>query len=145
MKCSDLKQLKLDEPGKIGYTFKTLGSGFWALKQTDFRKAITKIVLQVDILTSFAKYFLFLSYFFWNIYFDIWYPLIHIKEKKSSSFRLTIFLVCISLPCIIWALSILQYIQLAILRIIFTYAYFFSRNTYAVPLKYYWCKKEMPI
>nr|XP_034316439.1 ADP-ribosyl-[dinitrogen reductase] glycohydrolase-like [Crassostrea gigas] len=46
MKCSDLKQLKLDESGKIGYTFKTLGSGFWALKQNDFRKAITKIVLQ---------------------------------------------------------------------------------------------------
>lgn len=50
MKCSDLKQLKLDESGKIGYTFKTLGSGFWALKQNDFRKAITKIVLQVHML-----------------------------------------------------------------------------------------------
>lgn len=79
MKCSDLKQLKLDESGKIGYTFKTLGAGFWALKQNDFRKAITKIVLQVDILTdSLPKYSLFLSHFFWNIYFDVWYPLIHI-------------------------------------------------------------------
>ncbi|XP_061193948.1 ADP-ribosyl-[dinitrogen reductase] glycohydrolase-like isoform X1 [Saccostrea echinata] len=45
MKCSDIKQLKLSGP-EIGYTFKTLGSGFWALKQNDFRKAITKIVMQ---------------------------------------------------------------------------------------------------
>lgn len=52
MKCSDVKQLKLDKSGKIGYTFKTLGPGFWALMQNDFRKAITKIALQVDLLTD---------------------------------------------------------------------------------------------
>ncbi|XP_056005531.1 ADP-ribosyl-[dinitrogen reductase] glycohydrolase-like isoform X2 [Ostrea edulis] len=46
MKCSDIKWLKLAEAGKIGYTFKSLGSGFWALKQNDFRKAITKIVME---------------------------------------------------------------------------------------------------
>ncbi|XP_078321020.1 adenylosuccinate lyase-like [Crassostrea virginica] len=45
MKCTNLKQIKLDESGKIGYTFKTLGAGFWALKQDDFRRAITKVVL----------------------------------------------------------------------------------------------------
>lgn len=59
MKCSDLKQLKLDESGKIGYTFKTLGSGFWALKQNDFRKAITKIVLQVDMLIFDILWFIY--------------------------------------------------------------------------------------
>lgn len=46
LKCKNIKELKLAEPGKIGYTFKTLGSGFWGLKQKDFRKAITKIVMQ---------------------------------------------------------------------------------------------------
>ncbi|XP_062607355.1 ADP-ribosylarginine hydrolase Tri1-like [Saccostrea cucullata] len=46
MKCTDIKKLELDEAGKIGYTFKSMGSAFWALKQKDFRKAITKIVMQ---------------------------------------------------------------------------------------------------
>lgn len=46
LKCKDIKQLKLCEPGKIGYTFKSMGCGFWGLKQNDFRKAITKIVMQ---------------------------------------------------------------------------------------------------
>ncbi|XP_022343575.2 ADP-ribosylarginine hydrolase Tri1-like [Crassostrea virginica] len=46
MRCTNIKQLKLAEPGAIGYTFKSLGAGFWALKQKDFRKAITKIVMQ---------------------------------------------------------------------------------------------------
>lgn len=82
MKCSDLKQLKLDESGKIGYTFKTLGSGFWALKQNDFRKAITKIVLQVDMLIVCQIILVFdISYFHNIVYFDIWYPLIYISEK----------------------------------------------------------------
>ena len=48
MTCTDIKQLKLAEPGAIGYTFKSLGAGFWAFKQKDFRKAITKIVMQVE-------------------------------------------------------------------------------------------------
>lgn len=74
MKCSDLKQLKLDESGKIGYTFKTLGSGFWALKQNDFRKAITKIVLQVYILTDNLPntlYFYHTSFEIFILMFDI--------------------------------------------------------------------------
>lgn len=45
-----LDELKLDEPGKIGYTFKTLGAGFWALRQNNFRRALTEIVMEVSIL-----------------------------------------------------------------------------------------------
>ncbi|XP_011438372.2 ADP-ribosyl-[dinitrogen reductase] glycohydrolase [Magallana gigas] len=45
LECKDIKQLKLCESG-IGYTFKSLACGFWALKQNEFRKAITKIVMQ---------------------------------------------------------------------------------------------------
>uniref|UniRef100_K1R3A1 Uncharacterized protein n=1 Tax=Magallana gigas TaxID=29159 RepID=K1R3A1_MAGGI len=45
LECKYIKQLKLCESG-IGYTFKSLACGFWALKQNDFRKAITKIVMQ---------------------------------------------------------------------------------------------------
>ena len=47
LKCTDIKKLKLDEQERIGYTFKSLGAAFWAFKQKDFRKAITKIVMQV--------------------------------------------------------------------------------------------------
>lgn len=125
MKCSDLKQLKLDESGKIGYTFKTLGSGFWALKQNDFRKAITKIVLQVYLLTDSLPntlYFDHTSFEIFILMFDIlWFIYMYTRKNqnsRTSSFRPTIFLVCISFACIIWALSILQYIQLAILRIL---------------------------
>ena len=46
--CTSLKELDLDEPGKINYTYKALGAGFWALRQKDFRQAIQDIVLQVE-------------------------------------------------------------------------------------------------
>ncbi|OWF39517.1 uncharacterized protein LOC110464941 isoform X2 [Mizuhopecten yessoensis] len=46
LKCTKLKDLKLDEEGKIGYTYKTMGAGFWALKQENFRKTITKIIME---------------------------------------------------------------------------------------------------
>ena len=46
MSCKKLKNLQLDEPNKIGYTYKSMGSGFWALKQDDFRKAIQKITME---------------------------------------------------------------------------------------------------
>lgn len=45
LKCSDIEVLRLDEDRAIGYTFKCLGAGFWALKQTDFRTALTQIVM----------------------------------------------------------------------------------------------------
>nr|XP_002733515.1 PREDICTED: uncharacterized protein LOC100373659 [Saccoglossus kowalevskii] len=44
MNTCDIRSLRLDEPGKIGYTYKCLGAGFWALRQTDFRRALTIIV-----------------------------------------------------------------------------------------------------
>ena len=42
-----LRDLRLDESTSIGYTFKCMGSGFWALKKVDFRTALQKIVLEV--------------------------------------------------------------------------------------------------
>lgn len=47
MFAEKLKKLDLDEKHKIGYTYKTLGAGFWALKQADFRQAITDITMEV--------------------------------------------------------------------------------------------------
>lgn len=47
LSCKNIKKLKLDEERKIGYTYKSMGSGFWALKEDDFRKTITKIIMQV--------------------------------------------------------------------------------------------------
>ncbi|XP_077977964.1 ADP-ribosylarginine hydrolase Tri1-like [Glandiceps talaboti] len=43
MNCRNLRDLKLDEPGEIGYTYKCLGAGFWALRQKDYRGALTAI------------------------------------------------------------------------------------------------------
>ena len=42
-----LSELKLDDYKCIGYTYKTLGAGFWALKQDDFRQALQDIVMAV--------------------------------------------------------------------------------------------------
>ncbi|XP_041350470.1 ADP-ribosylarginine hydrolase Tri1-like [Gigantopelta aegis] len=43
---TSLKDLNLDEPGKMNDTYKTLGAGFWALKQKDFRSAIQEIIME---------------------------------------------------------------------------------------------------
>ena len=43
-----ISSLELCEYGKIGYTLKTLGAGFWALRQDDFEKALTTIVMEVS-------------------------------------------------------------------------------------------------
>ena len=48
LSCTELRDLRLDERGKIGYTFKCLGAGFWALKQSNFRTALTEIVMSVS-------------------------------------------------------------------------------------------------
>ncbi|GFO06438.1 adpribosylglycohydrolase superfamily protein [Plakobranchus ocellatus] len=45
MNCRKLKLLQLAEPGKIGYTYKCMGAGFWAFKQKDFKKALIKIIM----------------------------------------------------------------------------------------------------
>ena len=47
MNIKRLRDLKLDDKGSIGYTFKCMGAGFWALKKDDFRNALQKIVLAV--------------------------------------------------------------------------------------------------
>ncbi|KAL5015329.1 hypothetical protein ScPMuIL_009599 [Solemya velum] len=46
MKCHTLKWLKLDEESKIGYTYKCMGAGFWALKQNNFRETIQNILME---------------------------------------------------------------------------------------------------
>lgn len=46
LKCKSLKELHLDEAGKIGYTYKSMGSGFWALKQDNFRTAIQNVTME---------------------------------------------------------------------------------------------------
>ncbi len=45
-----LDNLQLDEKDKIGYVYKCMGSGFWALKQNDFRTALQKLVMEVRFL-----------------------------------------------------------------------------------------------
>lgn len=44
LKCTNLEELDLSEPHSIGYTYKCLGAGFWALKQENFRDTIEAIV-----------------------------------------------------------------------------------------------------
>lgn len=41
---TQLSELKLDEAHRQGYTYKCMGVGFWALRQTDFRTAIETII-----------------------------------------------------------------------------------------------------
>ena len=47
MSATSVSALKLAEPHAIGYTLKALGAGFWALRQNNFREAITEITMQV--------------------------------------------------------------------------------------------------
>ena len=47
MFAKSLDELKLDENGKIGYTYKCMGAGFWALRQDNFRAALEAIAYEV--------------------------------------------------------------------------------------------------
>jgi len=47
MFAKSLDDLKLDEDGKIGYTYKCLGAGFWSLRQKDFRTALETLTFEV--------------------------------------------------------------------------------------------------
>lgn len=47
MYADSLADLKLDESGKIGYTYKCMGSGFWSLRQNDFRASLEAIAYEV--------------------------------------------------------------------------------------------------
>lgn len=55
LKCTNLEELDLSEPHSIGYTYKCLGAGFWALKQENFRDTIEAIVRSVSY--CFVKHF----------------------------------------------------------------------------------------
>ncbi|NER06422.1 MAG: ADP-ribosylglycohydrolase family protein [Okeania sp. SIO3C4] len=43
-RLSGLSAFQLDAKDSIGYTYKAMGAGFWALTQNDFKKAILEIV-----------------------------------------------------------------------------------------------------
>ena len=47
MFCTSLDDLQLGESDKIGYTYKCMGAGFWALRQNDFRTALEAIAYEV--------------------------------------------------------------------------------------------------
>jgi hypothetical protein len=47
MNVTSLEQLELDFKPDMGYTFKTMAAGFWALRQRDFRQAIQAITMEV--------------------------------------------------------------------------------------------------
>lgn len=47
MFCKSLDDLHLDEGDKIGYTYKCMGAGFWALRQNNFRAALEAIAYEV--------------------------------------------------------------------------------------------------
>ena len=47
MFANDISALNLTEFKKIGYTLKCLGAGFWALRQDNFKQALTTIVMEV--------------------------------------------------------------------------------------------------
>lgn len=44
--ATKLKELDLSEHGKIGYTLKCMGCGFWALRQNDFRSALQELIME---------------------------------------------------------------------------------------------------
>ncbi|XP_012942561.1 uncharacterized protein LOC101848559 [Aplysia californica] len=46
MSCKKIKELELSGAGGIGYTYKCMGAGFWALKQDNFKKAMIQVVMQ---------------------------------------------------------------------------------------------------
>ncbi|CAH1264864.1 Hypp3077 [Branchiostoma lanceolatum] len=46
MQVRDLRTLHLDETDTVGYTYKALGAGFWALRQRSFRDTIIQIAME---------------------------------------------------------------------------------------------------
>lgn len=57
--CAEcLEELKLDEDGKIGYTYKCMGAGFWALRQNDFRASLEAITFEVISVFFFFSVFI---------------------------------------------------------------------------------------
>ncbi|KAI8511219.1 hypothetical protein Bbelb_103190 [Branchiostoma belcheri] len=46
LQVRDLRTLKLDETETVGYTYKALGAGFWALRQRNFRDTIIQIAME---------------------------------------------------------------------------------------------------
>lgn len=75
MNCQKIKKLHLEEAGKIGFTYKCLGAGFWALKQSNFQKAMIKLIMEVIWFFSLTICIKFLN--FKIIHNKIWCIFIH--------------------------------------------------------------------
>ena len=50
MFAESLSDLQLAESRSIGYTYKCMGSGFWSLRQNDFRASLEAIAYEVTML-----------------------------------------------------------------------------------------------
>lgn len=46
LNCTHIREMALDDGQKIGYTYKALGSGFWALRQTSFEGMMTALAFE---------------------------------------------------------------------------------------------------
>ena len=53
MSIANIGDLNLADRESMGYTFKTMGAGFWALRQTDFRYVIESLTLEVGMSWSY--------------------------------------------------------------------------------------------
>lgn len=50
MFAESLSDLQLAESRAIGYTYKCMGSGFWSLRQNDFRASLEAIAYEVTMI-----------------------------------------------------------------------------------------------
>ena len=50
MFAESLSDLQLGESRSIGYTYKCMGSGFWSLRQNDFRASLEAIAYEVRLI-----------------------------------------------------------------------------------------------
>lgn len=50
MFAESLSDLQLAESRSIGYTYKCMGSGFWSLRQNDFRTSLEAIAYEVTMI-----------------------------------------------------------------------------------------------
>lgn len=52
MFAESLSDLQLAESRAIGYTYKCMGSGFWSLRQNDFRASLEAIAYEVTMISE---------------------------------------------------------------------------------------------
>ena len=57
MFAESLSDLQLAESRSIGYTYKCMGSGFWSLRQNDFRASLEAIAYEVTMIKEQIFFF----------------------------------------------------------------------------------------